>query len=80
MSNEVQADKVMDARNSFCPGPLMELIKSIKKGEIGKVYEVWSKDAGSIRDIPKWVEKAKHEMVAIIEVDGYKRFQIRKVR
>ena len=42
MSNEVQADKVMDARNAYCPGPLMELIKSIKKGEVGKVYEVWS--------------------------------------
>ena len=80
MSNEVVADKVMDARNSFCPGPLMELIKSIKKGEIGKVYEVWSKDAGSIKDIPKWVDKAKHEMVAIIEEDGYTRFQVKKVR
>ena len=80
MSNEVQADKVMDARNSFCPGPLMELIKSIKKGEIGKVYEVWSKDGGSIRDIPKWVDKAKHEMVAVIEENDYTRFQVRKVR
>ena len=80
MSNEVQADKVMDARYAFCPGPLMELIKSIKKGEVGKVYEVWSKDAGSIKDIPKWVEKAKHDMVAIVVEDGYTRFQVRKVR
>ena len=80
MSNEVQADKVMDARNAFCPGPLMELIKSIKKGEIGKVYEVWSKDAGSIKDIPKWVDKANQEMVAVIEENGYTRFQVRKTR
>ena len=80
MSNEVKADKVMDARNAFCPGPLMELIKSIKKGEVGKIYEVWSKDAGSIKDIPKWVEKAKYDMVAIVEEDGYTRFQVRKVR
>jgi TusA-related sulfurtransferase len=80
MSNEVQADKVMDARNAFCPGPLMELIKSIKKGETGKIYEVWSKDAGSIKDIPKWVDKANHEMVAIIEENGYTRFQVRKSR
>ena len=60
--------------------PLMELIKSIKKGEVGKIYEVWSKDAGSIRDIPKWVAKAKHEMVAIIEEDGYTRFAVKKMR
>ena len=57
MSNEVQADKIMDARNAFCPGPLMELIKSIKKGEVGKVYEVWSKDAGSIKGSPNgWIK------------------------
>jgi TusA-related sulfurtransferase len=80
MSVEYVADKVMDARNSYCPGPLMELIKSIKKGEVSKIYEVWSKDAGSIRDIPKWVAKAKHEMIAIIEEDGYTRFAVRKVR
>ena len=81
MSTEaIQADRVMDARNAFCPGPLMELIKSIKKGEVGKVYEVWSKDAGSIKDIPKWVAKASHEMVAIIEENGYTRFQVRKTR
>ena len=80
MSVEYVAEKVMDARNSFCPGPLMELIKSIKKGEVGKIYEVWSKDAGSIRDIPKWVEKAKHEMVVIIEEDGYTRFAVKKMR
>ena len=78
--SEVKADKVMDARNALCPGPLMELIKSIKKGEVGNVYEVWSKDAGSINDIPKWVDKAKHEMVAILEENGYTRFQVRKVR
>ncbi|MFX0052131.1 MAG: sulfurtransferase TusA family protein, partial [Candidatus Hermodarchaeota archaeon] len=61
MNQDYVADKVIDARDSYCPGPLMELIKSIKRGEVGKIYEVWSKDAGSIRDIPKWVEKAKHE-------------------
>ncbi len=80
MNQEFVAEKVMDARNSYCPGPLMELIKSIKKGEIGKIYEVWSKDAGSIRDIPKWVTKANHEMVAIIEEDGYTRFAVKKMK
>lgn len=80
MNLEYGADKVMDARNSYCPGPLMELIKAIKKGEVGKIYEVWSNDAGSIRDIPKWVEKAKHEMVVINENDGYTSFAVKKLR
>ena len=80
MSQEVVSNKVIDARNSYCPGPLMELIKSIKRGETGKIYEVWSKDAGSIRDIPKWVAKAKHEMVGIFEEDGYTRFVVKKMK
>jgi TusA-related sulfurtransferase len=80
MSENVVADKVIDARGSYCPGPLMELIKSIKRGEIGKIYEVWSKDEGSKRDIPKWVAKAKHELVLQVEVDDYTRFAVKKLR
>ena len=80
MNQEIIADQVIDARGSYCPGPLMELIKTIKRGEIGKIYEVWSKDAGSIRDIPKWVTKAKHEMVGVFEENGHTRFVVKKVR
>jgi TusA-related sulfurtransferase len=77
---EVKADKVVDARGSFCPGPLMELIKNLKKAESGFVVEVWSADEGSKKDIPAWAEKAKFaEFVASIPADGYVRFQVRKV-
>jgi TusA-related sulfurtransferase len=80
MSQSYTIEKLIDARNSYCPGPLMALIKTIKRGEIGKIYEVWSKDAGSIKDIPKWIEKAKHEMVEIIEDNGHTRFVVKKLR
>jgi TusA-related sulfurtransferase len=75
---EVKPTKVIDARGSFCPGPLMELIKSIKKGQPGDVFEVLSSDEGSKKDIPAWAEKAQHELVAVIPADGYVRFQVRK--
>ena len=77
-NQEIKADKVIDARGSYCPGPLMALIKAIKKGQVDQVFEVWSQDEGSKKDIPKWAEKAKHEVVAIIPADGYTRFIIRK--
>ena len=80
MSEDIVADKVIDARGSYCPGPLMELIKSIKRGEVGKIYEVWSEDEGSKRDIPKWVTKAKHELVLNKLVNGYTRFAVKKMR
>ena len=80
LMNEVEPAKVLDMRGSFCPGPLMALIKAIKKGTVGEVYEVLSEDEGSKKDIPLWAEKAKHEVVAVIEEEGYRRFQIRKLR
>lgn len=78
--SEVKADKVIDARGSLCPGPLMELIKNVKKAEEGTVIEVWSEDEGSKKDIPAWADKAKMaEFVATIEADGYRRFQVRRI-
>jgi len=47
--------RTVDARGSFCPGPLMELIRAIKESEVGDTIAVWSADKGSKTDIPKWV-------------------------
>ena len=32
--------KVVDARNTFCPGPLMELISFMKRAEVGDQLEL----------------------------------------
>jgi TusA-related sulfurtransferase len=54
---EVQpVTRTVDARGSFCPGPLMELIRAIRESEVGDVIAVRSTDKGSKTDIPKWVE------------------------
>ncbi len=76
--SEVKPDIVVDARGSYCPGPLMELIKTIKKAEVGQVIAVYSSDSGSKKDIPLWVEKAGHELIAVIDRDGYTEFLVRK--
>lgn len=72
--------KVIDARGALCPGPLMELIKKIKRAPVGSVFEIWSSDQGTQRDLPKWVEKAKHELVEIAEEADYNRFVVKKAR
>ena len=56
---------VVDASGAYCPGPLMELIATLKLVEIGDEVEVLSTDKGSAMDIPAWVEKVKHAMVDI---------------
>jgi tRNA 2-thiouridine synthesizing protein A len=71
---------VIDARGMPCPGPLMSLIGAIRQSEVGAVIEVWSSDEGSATDIPAWVAKAGHELLHVIEEDGYREFVVRKAR
>ncbi|WP_455222768.1 sulfurtransferase TusA family protein [Kaarinaea lacus] len=72
--------KVIDARGTFCPGPLMELIAGIKLIEVGDELEVLSSDKGSANDIPEWVNKVGHEMVSSTEDDGVWHIVVRKVK
>ena len=72
--------RIVDARGSYCPGPLMELIRAIREGQVGDLIAVYSSDAGSKMDIPKWVEKAGHRLVAIEARDGYDEIVVEKLR
>lgn len=72
--------KVIDARGSFCPGPLMELIAAIKLVEVGDELEVLSSDKGSASDIPEWINKVGHEMVSSAEEGGVWHIVVRKTK
>ena len=70
----------VDARGSYCPGPLMELIRSIRESQVGDVIAVYSSDKGSKTDIPKWIEKAGQRLVALETRDGYDEIVVEKIR
>jgi TusA-related sulfurtransferase len=70
--------RIVDARGSFCPGPLMELIRVIRESQPGQVISVYSSDSGSKTDIPKWVEKAGHRLVELERRDGYDEIVVEK--
>jgi tRNA 2-thiouridine synthesizing protein A len=74
----VPATRTIDARGSFCPGPLMELIRGIRESEAGTILTVYSSDSGSRIDIPKWVEKAGHRLVGITQRAGYDEIVVEK--
>lgn len=80
MAAAMEGKIVIDARGSFCPGPLMELIRGVKQAKIGEEIEVWSSDQGSRRDIPFWTQKAGHTLVGVFEEAGYSRFVVKKAR
>jgi tRNA 2-thiouridine synthesizing protein A len=72
--------RTIDARGSYCPGPLMELIRAIREAEIGDVLAVLSSDNGSRSDIPKWIAKAGHRLIGVTEHAGYDEIVVEKLR
>jgi TusA-related sulfurtransferase len=72
--------RTVDARGSYCPGPLMELIRTIRESEVGDVIAILSSDRGSRIDIPKWVDKAGHTLVAVHSLEGFDEIVVQKRR
>jgi tRNA 2-thiouridine synthesizing protein A len=74
----IQVTKTVDARSSACPGPLLEAKKGIGAIKVGEVLEIWSGDANTKNDIPRWCEKVGHEFLGVLEAPGYDRLFIRR--
>lgn len=72
--------RTIDARGSFCPGPLMELIRAIREAQVGEIIAVLSSDQGSRTDIPKWIEKAGHRLVGITGHSDFDEIVVEKRR
>ena len=72
--------RTIDARGSYCPGPLMELIRAIRESQVGDVLAVYSSDKGSRIDIPKWIEKAGHRLITVESREGYDAIIVEKMR
>jgi tRNA 2-thiouridine synthesizing protein A len=76
----IQAAKVVDARGSACPGPLLEAKKGIGAVKVGEVLEIWSGDPRTKEDIPKWSMKVGHEFLGAVTAQGYDRIFIKRLK
>jgi tRNA 2-thiouridine synthesizing protein A len=76
--DQIEAAKVVDARAMACPGPLLEAKKGIGEVQIGEVLEIWSGDANTKDDMPRWCEKVGHEYLGSAKAEGYDRLFIRR--
>lgn len=71
-------DKVVDARGTACPGPLLEAKRGMAQVPKGGVMEVVSSDEGTNEDVPLWSKKVGHEYLGNIAEAGYWRLFIRR--
>jgi len=74
----LQAAKVVDARAMSCPGPLLEAKKAIGAVKVNEVLEIWSGDANTKNDMPRWCTKVGHEFLGALTGEGYERLFIRR--
>ncbi len=72
--------KVIDARNTFCPGPLMELITYMKQAAVGDTLELLSTDKGTSNDVPEWLAKVGHELVSNEQIGDTWHIKVRKAK
>jgi tRNA 2-thiouridine synthesizing protein A len=75
----LQVDKLVDARGTACPGPLLEAKRAMANvPKNGGILEVLSSDEGTNDDIPLWAKKVQHEYLGTIEDAGYWRIFVRR--
>lgn len=76
---DLEPEKVVDARGSACPGPLLEAKKGIASVPVGGVLEIRSSDEATRRDIPIWSNKVGHEFLGFLSADeGYDRIFVKR--
>ena len=63
--------KLIDARGTACPGPMLEAKRAIGECPVGGVMEVQSSDKGTIVDIQRWCSKMGHDYLGDLENDGF---------
>ena len=74
----LKSNKVVDARGTACPGPLLAAKKAIGDIQPGQIMEILSSDEGTKSDIPKWCKKMNFEYYGSIDEDGIFRLFLKK--
>jgi TusA-related sulfurtransferase len=74
----IAVDKVVDARGTACPGPLLAAKKAIGEIASGQVMEILSADEGTKKDVPKWASKKGHEYLGTVDDSGFFKIYLKK--
>lgn len=76
----LKVDKIVDARGTACPGPLLEAKRAIASVPVKGVMVVLSSDEGTVTDIPLWARKVGHEYLGTVAEGGLWRIYVRRGR
>jgi tRNA 2-thiouridine synthesizing protein A len=77
---QIRADKVVDARGTSCPGPILAAKKGIADVKVGGIMEVLATDRGTQKDLPAWAKKMGHEFLGVVEDAGTWKLYVKKMK
>ncbi len=78
--SSLQVEKVVDARGTSCPGPILAAKKGLPGVSVGGVMEVQATDSGTLKDIPAWCKKMGHDYLGNVEEPGFLKLYVKKTK
>jgi TusA-related sulfurtransferase len=76
----LKVDKLVDARGTACPGPLLEARRGIGECPIGGVMEIQSSDQDTVVSVQRWCIKMEFEYLGDVENDGFWSIYLRRTK
>lgn len=59
----------LNVSGAQCPGPILQVSKTIEMMEEGQVMEVIASDQGFYRDIPMWCQRTDNTLISLVKED-----------
>jgi TusA-related sulfurtransferase len=76
----LKVGKLVDARGTACPGPLLEARRGINECPVGGVMEIQSSDPETIVSVQRWCNKMEFEYLGDVENDGFWSVYLRRTQ
>ncbi len=76
----LKVGKVVDARGTSCPGPILAAKKAIVDVKAGEIMEILATDSGTQKDIPAWAKKMGHEYIGVLEDAGTFKLYVKRMK
>lgn len=73
----VAGRKVVDSRDSFCPGPITDLFKAYRAATVGDEIELWATDPAAKSDVEAWASRSGNQILEEAQEKDYLRIVVR---
>ena len=76
----LSVDKLVDARGTACPGPLLDARRGIGECPVGGVMEIQSSSSDTLVSVQRWCKKMKFDYLCEVENDGFWSIYLRRTK